>query len=119
MTSALKFITDEDFNNRILRGLLRRVPDLDIIRIQDTRFAGVADPVILEWAAKEQRVLLTHDRNTMTKYAYARIQQGKTVAGVLVVPKEGQFAAIIEDILFIAEVATAEEIKNQIQYLPL
>ncbi len=26
---------DENFNNDIIRGLLRRKPDLDIVRIQD------------------------------------------------------------------------------------
>ena len=31
----IKLATDEDFNNRILRGLLRRQPQLDIVRVQD------------------------------------------------------------------------------------
>jgi hypothetical protein len=31
----LRLATDEDFNNRILRGLLHRAPDLDVVRAQD------------------------------------------------------------------------------------
>jgi len=46
----VKFLTDEDFDNRILRGLLRRLPDLDIVRVQDTEVANKADPDVLEWA---------------------------------------------------------------------
>jgi hypothetical protein len=29
----LRLATDEDFNNRVLRGLLRRKPNLDIVRV--------------------------------------------------------------------------------------
>ena len=30
-----RFLTDEDFDNRILRGLIRRLPELDVVRVQD------------------------------------------------------------------------------------
>ena len=46
---------DENFNNDIIRGLLRRNPELDIVRIQDNGLSGVDDPTVLEWAAKEGR----------------------------------------------------------------
>lgn len=39
----LRLATDEDFNNRILRGLLRRRPDLDIVRVQDAGLRGRGD----------------------------------------------------------------------------
>jgi hypothetical protein len=29
------FLADEDFNNDILRGLVRRVAHLDLVRVQD------------------------------------------------------------------------------------
>lgn len=45
----------------VLRGLRRVEPRLDIVRVQDTAIAQAADPVVLEWAANEDRILLTHD----------------------------------------------------------
>jgi hypothetical protein len=30
-----RFLVDEDFNNDIVRGVLRRVLDLDLVRVQD------------------------------------------------------------------------------------
>jgi predicted nuclease of predicted toxin-antitoxin system len=65
----LPLSTDEDFNNRILRGLLRRMPDLDVTRVQDVGLSGSEDPDVLEWAAGEGRVLLTHDASTMSAFA--------------------------------------------------
>ena len=57
----LPLAIDENFNNDIVRGLLRRRPELDLVRIQDAGLAGADDPTVLDWAAQESRVLLTHD----------------------------------------------------------
>jgi hypothetical protein len=115
----IKFVTDEDFNNRILRGLLYRQPSLDIVRIQDTPLAKADDPAILEWAFQERRILLTHDISTMTLHAYDRIHAGKSVAGLIEVPQSLPIGQAIEDILTIAVCSSVEELENQIQFLPL
>ena len=60
----LRLAADENFNNNIVRGLLRQRPGLDIVRIQDVGLSGADDPTVLEWAAQEGRVLLTHDAST-------------------------------------------------------
>ena len=60
----LKLAADENFNNNIVRGLLRKEPGLDIVRVQDVGLKGADDPTVLEWAAQEERILLTHDVKT-------------------------------------------------------
>ena len=50
----LRFAVDEDFDNRIVRGLLRLLPTLDIVRAQDAGLLGKLDPEILEWASGEK-----------------------------------------------------------------
>lgn len=45
----LKLASDENLNNNIVRGLLRKRPDLDIVRIQDAGLPGVDNPTVLEW----------------------------------------------------------------------
>ena len=47
----IKLASDENFDGDIVRGLLRRVPELDLVRVQDADPAGSPDPVILAWAA--------------------------------------------------------------------
>ncbi|MGC9524901.1 MAG: DUF5615 family PIN-like protein [Limnospira sp.] len=74
-------MADENFNNNIIRGLLRRQPDLDIVRIQDVGLYGADDPTVLEWATREERILLTHDVATITLYAYQRIEAGQRMPG--------------------------------------
>ena len=108
---------DENFNNNIVRGLFRRNPQLDIVRIQDVGLSGADDPTILEWAAEEGRVLLTHDVSTITHYAYERVRADKWMPGVFEVSRNVPVA--IEDILLLAECSLDDEWKGQVRYLPL
>lgn len=79
----LLLVSDENFNNDIVRGLLRRNPDLDIVRVQDVGLRGSEDPVILDWAANEGRGVLTHDAATMAHFAYERVRAGLSMPGVI------------------------------------
>jgi predicted nuclease of predicted toxin-antitoxin system len=66
--SKVRLLTDKNFNGTILRGLMRRLPELDIVRVQDVGLMNTDDPEILEWAANEGRILLTHDVATITMH---------------------------------------------------
>lgn len=115
----LFLVADENFNNTIYRGLLRIKPNLDIVRVQDVGLFSADDQAVLEWAAKENRILLTHDVATITKYAYERVNAGKYMPGVIEVNRKVPIGTAIEEILFIAETCGHGELAGQILYLPL
>jgi hypothetical protein len=115
----LFLVADENFNNAIVRGLIRVKPDLDIVRVQDVGLSATDDHEILEWAANEDRVLLTHDVTTITKYAYERVEAGKYMPGVIEVSRKVSLGTAIEEILYVAEVCDHGELDGQIVYLPL
>lgn len=115
----LRLAADENFNNNIVRGLQRRNADLDLVRVQDVGLSGASDPAILEWAAQENRVLLTHDVSTMTRYAYDRVRLGQGMPGVFEVSRELPISVVIEDILLLAEGSLDREWEGQVRYLPL
>jgi hypothetical protein len=115
----LRLVADENFNNDIVRGLLRRKPELDIVRIQDVGLSGADDPTLLEWAAQEGRVLLTHDVTTITRYAYERVKVGQSMPGVFEVSRAVPVGRAIEDILLLAECSLDGEWEGQVRYLPL
>jgi Domain of unknown function (DUF5615) len=79
---VLRWLADENFNNDILRALLRQYQNFDIVRAQDVGLAGSDDEVILQWAADQNRLLLTHDVSTITAAAYRRIMKGDPMPGV-------------------------------------
>jgi len=70
----MRFLSDEDFNNRIVRGLTRRFPLFDLVRAQDVGLAGKHDTEVLEWAVSEERLILAHDFATMLDFAYSLIE---------------------------------------------
>ena len=80
----LRYAADENFNGDIVRGLLRRNAQLDIVRVQDVGLAGTTDPDILAWAAVNDRIILTHDRATLPDYAFERLAGSEIMAGVFI-----------------------------------
>jgi predicted nuclease of predicted toxin-antitoxin system len=83
----MKFLADENFNNDILRGVWRRIPDASFTRVQDTEIAGADDPRVLEYAAEQGYIILSHDVNTMRGYFYRSHYSGTTRAGVVPRPQ--------------------------------
>lgn len=115
----IRVLVDEDFDNIILRGTIRRLPTLDVVRVQDVGLSGASDVEVLAWAAREGRVLFTHDVNTMKGHAYARIAASLPMPGVFAVPQSMPIRAAIEDIVLIAECSVDGEWEGQVRHLPL
>ena len=79
---------DENFNNNIIRGFLQRKPDADIIRIQDVGLSAEDDPIILDWTAKNKRILITHDVESIPRFAFDRVKAGLPMAGIFIVTQD-------------------------------
>jgi predicted nuclease of predicted toxin-antitoxin system len=115
----LRLVSDENFNDEVLRGLLRRQPDLDVVRWQDVGLLGADDPMVLEWAATEGRILLTHDRATIPDYAYERVRDGRPMPGVFLVGDRLPVGQAIEEILLMANCSDMGEWEELVVFVPL
>lgn len=115
----MKFLADENFDGAVFRGLVRHLPDLDLVRVQDVGLTAADDPSILEWAAREGRILLTHDRRTMPGYAYRMMADGKKLAGMIVMKPNLPVGQIIADIELIEACSTSEDWVDKVIDLPL
>lgn len=112
-----KFLADENFRFAIVQGLLRQRPIIDIVRVQEIGLTGEHDPLILKWAAQQKRILLTHDVNTMIKFAYERLEAGLPMPGMIVSSQSASIGRVIEDILLLSKFE--DEWEGQIHYVPL
>jgi predicted nuclease of predicted toxin-antitoxin system len=113
------WLSDENFNGDIVRGLLLRYPTLDLQRVQDSGLEEAEDPVILAWAAANNRLVLTHDRATMPDFAYARVRAGEPMPGVVVVSDRLAVRQAIEELLLIETCSEQAEWAGLVVYLPL
>ncbi|MCC6627167.1 MAG: DUF5615 family PIN-like protein [Chloroflexi bacterium] len=112
-------LIDENFNNDIVRGLVRRLPSVDLVRVQDVGLAGAADAALLDWAATAGRLIVTHDAATMIDRAYARVDVGLPMPGVIVVGARTSIAQAIDDLLLLVQSSQDQEWAGQIVYVPL
>lgn len=119
MTTRLRYLTDEDFNNDVMRGLMRRVPGLDLVGVQDVGLATALDPIVLDWAAAEGRILLTHDAKTMQDAAYARVAVGLPMPGTFVVRQTAPISRVIQDLVVLTECSRDGEWENIVLRVPL
>lgn len=115
----LRLASDADFNGDILRGLRQRLPELDLVRVQDVGLRTADDATILAWAARVGRILLTHDRRTMPGFAYDRVRAGEPMPGVFIVRSRLPVGRAIEELLLVTLCSSPEEWKDRVEYLPL
>jgi predicted nuclease of predicted toxin-antitoxin system len=69
---VIRLLADENFNGDIVRGLQRRIPTIDVPRVQDLVIRGADDAAVLEWSAEEGRLVLTHDVSTLMRGSASR-----------------------------------------------
>ncbi|HEY0722962.1 MAG TPA: DUF5615 family PIN-like protein [Pyrinomonadaceae bacterium] len=114
----LRLLTDENFNQHIVRGLNRRL-NMDLLSVRDVGLAGLPDPLLLNWAAQEDRVMMTHDAQTMLKYAQQLLIQGEAMAGMIFVREGSPIGRAIDDLQLLIECYSQSDMHNRIEYVPL
>lgn len=114
----LRLLIDEKVNHRILRGLKSRLPQLDYVVVRQIGMGGFPDLELLHWAAQEQRTIITHDKQTMTKYANHCLKLGQQMAGVIIIPNHLEIGRAVDDLEILVECLSSTELTDTIEYLP-
>lgn len=114
----LRLAADENFDHTILCALRRRWPDLDLLTAQSAGLRGASDPVVLEWAAEEGRILLTHDVTTLVGFAYERVAAGLPMPGVFMVAEQAPIGDVLEERSFYVEVGEADDPRDLVAFIP-
>jgi hypothetical protein len=115
----LSLAADKCVHGAIVRGLRRRVPQIDLVTADEAGLAKVPDPDLLEWAAKQNRVLITQDWNTMIGFALDRIAAGQAMPGLIVCGKGVTIGQAIDSLELAASCGVPEDFKDQVRFLPL
>lgn len=97
----LRFLADENIEVALVQAV-QRDPRMDIVRAQDVGLSGADDPAVLEWAAEEDRLVITHDANTMPRYACDRVSAGLPMPGVIEVPKPFRVGRVAKELVLLA-----------------
>ena len=114
----MKFLTDEHVPPGLARGLTRSLPNIDILELRHTHLLGASDPEVLDFAAAENRILITRDVSTMSDFAFERVREAKMMPGVFVWRRKASLGAVLEDLVLIVRASKADEWVNRMVYLP-
>ena len=114
----VRFQADADLDGRIVRGLRRVAPEIEIRTATDAGLAGLTDPEVLHIAAEAGRILVSQDRRTMPAH-FARYAFGGPSPGVVLLREAIPIAIAIEELVLIGSASTAEEWIGRLVWIPL
>ena len=117
--SRPRFLADHDLNDHIVDGVSRREPILEFVRAREAGIADRPDAEVLDYAAGQRLIVVSHDVNTMLGHAYRRLAAGQPMPGLLMVQQVAAVNRVIDDLLLIWAGSEAEEWEGQVRFLPL
>jgi hypothetical protein len=117
--SRPRFLADNDLNDAIVVGVRRREPAIEFSRLRDLGLATRSDPKVLEFAAQENWIVVSHDVNTMREVACTRLGAGLFMGGLLLVHQRTPVPQIIESLLLIWAASEAKEWASLVEFLPI
>ena len=117
-----RFLADINFNARIVAGLRRRAPTCDIALAQDIGLGTTPDPALLIEAQRLNRILLTHDVNTMSAHFAAfmsGLPEDASSPGVIALAQSLPVGVAIQALYELWACSVQNEWLNQFTFLPL
>ena len=115
----LRLIADENFKRAIIDALRRLLPDIDVVLAKDVGLLQTDDRIILEWAATNGRIVVTHDISTMPGYAYERVEAALPMPGVFAVPSHLSIGRAVDDLATLTACSDDDEWEGRVLFLPL
>ena len=115
----IRFLADADLNEGIVAGCLRREPTMDFLSANAANLEGVPNPKVLALAAEQDRILVSHDFQTMPRHFGEFLQVRGSSPGVLLVPQYLPIGEAIDELVLIWGASDAQEWENRILRIPL
>lgn len=102
-------------------ALTREKPELAVLRVGDRGAPprGTPDPALLRWCEREGFVLVSNDRRTLPGHLAAHLAAGRHCPGIVWMKSGASYESVIENLILIAEVARADDLRDQITVVPL
>jgi hypothetical protein len=98
----IRFQADADFNQIIVSAVVRRFPEIDIRTATAAGLAGLEDTEVLALAARDGRILVTHDHTTMPRHFNDFIRSTPS-PGLIVVPQSLAIREVADALILVLD----------------
>jgi hypothetical protein len=117
--SRPRYLADNDLNDAIVRGTLRREPAVEFARLREFGLEQFPDLEVLRFAAREGWIVVSHDVNSMTAAANSLLADQEQMSGLLLVHQADAIAPILNSLLLIWSASDSQEWVGLVEFLPL
>lgn len=120
---ALCFVLDEHLRGPLWRAIQWHnssgIYPLDVVRVGDPADLplGTNDPALLLWAEREQRILVTHDSDTMPAHLTDHLAAGRHSPGVFMIRPHSTLPQILSFLRDAAYACEPAEWQDRIQFI--
>ncbi len=120
----LTFLFDEHLRGPLWQAVVRHNADaglwLDVVCVGDPSDLPLAssDPAILQWAERENRLIVTEDRHTMPDHLQEHLHAGRHCPGILVLRQETPRQTLVDCLELIAYAGRPEEFRDAVTFVP-
>ena len=108
--SEVRYYTDEHVSKAVVRGLRQR--GIDVLSIVEANMLGASDEEHLAFALAHGRVLFTQDEDFLRLASL-----GAPHAGVVYAAQQVPIGHVVQGLLLIHSVLTAEEMAGNVEFL--
>lgn len=117
----IHYLLDENADPDLRAGLLRRNPEMIVWQVGDpgAPSRSTPDPEILRWCEENTFVLVTNNRRSMPRHLRDHLAEGRHVPGIFQLNPHMTMGDTIEELVLIWEVASIQDYRDAIIYLPL
>jgi len=119
----LTFLLDEHLRGPLWKAIQRHnnqseYPiDADRVGDPDDLALRSADPDILSWAERENRIIITLDENTIPNHLADHLKAGRHSPGVFIIRQSSSLARVISFLEAVAHASEAHEWRDSIHYV--
>lgn len=119
--STCRFLVDECVPSSLIRGLRRRMSEIDAIQVGEPRAPskGTSDEELLIFCERDSRLFITADRATVPDCFREHLQQGGHTSGILVIGPSTSLSQALDELALLHAESEAEEWIDVLQFLPM
>lgn len=119
----IRYLLDENLRGPLWRYVThhnaRGIDPIDAVRVGDLGVVplGTLDPEVLIWCEAHDRILVSHDRNTVPVHLEAHLDAGRHIPGIFLV-RDVDLAEVVEFLAIAAGASDAAEWRDRYFYIP-
>jgi hypothetical protein len=120
----LRFVLDEIQRGLLWRAVIRHnqagVCPLDVVRVGDLPDLplGSADPDILLWCEREDRILVSFDKATLAGHLANHLQTGHHSPGIFMLHRASRLSQVVAHLALAAHASDAWEWQDRVEFIP-